>query len=134
MIVTKYNIEQIHNNWLVISKFIKDSISKSGCDDYDLEDIKECLYNEQMFCFVGIEKNIIGVVIISLIIYPKQTVAFITCYGGKFVTNKDAWDKLLNEFKKYGVTKIQGYVRKSVARLTNKLGFINKQILVEYKV
>ena len=134
MIVTKYNTEQIHNNWFAISKLIENSIQFSGCDDYELEDIKQYLYNEQMLCFVGIEQNITGVVIISLIVYPKQTVAFITSYGGKFVTNTDAWGKLLNEFKKLGVTKVQGLVRKSLARLTKRLGFVDKQILVEYKV
>lgn len=134
MIVTKYNIEQIHNNWSVISKLVEDSINKSGCDEYTVNDIKEYLYNERMLCFVGIEQNITGVVIISLIVYPKQTVAFITNYGGKFVTNLDAWGKLLNEFKKLGVTKVQGLVRQSLVRLTKRLGFVNKQILVEYKV
>lgn len=134
MIVTKYNIEQIHNNWSVISKFIENSIKQSGCEDYDVEDVKECLYNKDMLCFTVIEKDkIIGVVIVSLIVYPKQVIAFITNFGGKLITNKDAFNKLLNEFKKLGVTKIQGYVRESVARLSNRVGFVNKQILVEYK-
>jgi len=134
MIVQKYNIEQIHNNWSVISGFIDDSIALSECDDYGVEDIKECLYNGEMLCFAGIENKISGVAIVSVIAYPKQTVAFITNYGGKFVTNKDAWNQLVNEFKKLGVTKVQGFVRESVARLSGRLGFVNKQILVEYKV
>lgn len=135
MIVTKYNIEQIHNNWSVISKFIDKSIADGQCEDFESLDIKEYLYNEQMFCYAVIDKDkIVGVVIIALHIYPKQTIAFITCYGGKSITNKDYLNKLINEFKKLGITKIQGNVRESVARLTNRLGFINKQILVEYKL
>jgi hypothetical protein len=37
-------------------------------------------------------------------------------------------------FKAFGATKVQGYVRNSVARLTKRLGFVEKQILVEHKL
>jgi hypothetical protein len=33
-----------------------------------------------------------------------------------------------------GATKIQGYANESVARLWKRIGFVNKQILVEHKL
>jgi hypothetical protein len=85
--------------------------------------------------FVGVEKDKIqGVIVISFVQYPKQKVAFICAYGGKFVTNKEAYKQLCLLFKAFGATKVQGYVRNSVARLTKRLGFVEKQILVEHKL
>ncbi len=58
--------------------------------------------------------------------------AFICAYGGKFVTNQEEYKQLCLLFKAFGATKVQGYVRNSVARLTKRLGFVEKQILVEH--
>ncbi len=135
MLVRRYSPKQIQSEWAVIEGYIADALTKSECDEYDVEDIKSSLINEHLHLFVGVEQDKIqGVIVISFVQYPKQKVAFICAYGGKFVTNKEAYKQLCLLFKAFGATKVQGYVRNSVARLTKRLGFVEKQILVEHKL
>ncbi len=135
MLVRRYSPKQIQSEWAVIEGYIADALTKSECDEYDVEDVKSSLINEHLHLFVGVEQDKIqGVIVISFVQYPKQKVAFICAYGGKFVTNKEAYKQLCLLFKAFGATKVQGYVRNSVARLTTRLGFVEKQILVEHKL
>ena len=135
MLVRRYSPKQIQSEWSVIEGYIVDALIKSECDEYDVEDVKSSLINEHLHLFVGVEQDKIqGVIVISFVQYPKQKVAFICAYGGKFVTNKEAYKQLCLLFKAFGATKVQGYVRNSVARLTKRLGFVEKQILVEHKL
>lgn len=135
MLVRRYSPKQIQSEWSVIEGYIADALTKSECDEYDVEDVKSSLINEHLHLFVGVEQDKIqGVIVISFVQYPKQKVAFICAYGGKFVTNKEAYKQLCLLFKAFGATKVQGYVRNSVARLTKRLGFVEKQILVEHKL
>ena len=135
MLVRRYSPKQIQSEWAVIEGYIADALTKSECDEYDVEDVRSSLINEHLHLFVGVEQDKIqGVIVISFVQYPKQKVAFICAYGGKFVTNKEAYKQLCLLFKAFGATKVQGYVRNSVARLTKRLGFVEKQILVEHKL
>ena len=135
MLVRRYSPKQIQSEWAVIKGYIADALSMSECDEYDVDDVKSSLINEHLHLFVGVEQDKIqGVIVISFVQYPKQKVAFICAYGGKFVTNKEAYKQLCLLFKAFGATKVQGYVRNSVARLTTRLGFVEKQILVEHKL
>jgi hypothetical protein len=135
LLVRRYSPKQIQSEWAVIKGYIADALSMSECDEYDVDDVKSSLINEHLHLFVGVEQDKIkGVIVISFVQYPKQKVAFICAYGGKFVTNKDAYKQLCLLFKAFGATKVQGYVRNSVARLTKRLGFVEKQILVEHKL
>jgi hypothetical protein len=135
LLVRRYSPKQIQSEWAVIEGYIADALTKSECDEYDVEDVRSSLINEHLHLFVGVEQDKIqGVIVISFVQYPKQKVAFICAYGGKFVTNKEAYKQLCLLFKAFGATKVQGYVRNSVARLTKRLGFVEKQILVEHKL
>lgn len=135
MLVRRYSPQQIQAEWSVIEGYIADALIKSECDEYDVEDVKHSLNNEHLHLFVGVEQDKIqGVMVISFIQYPKQKVAFICAFGGNLITNKEAYKRLCLLLKEYGTTKVQGYVRNSVARLSRKFGFVEKQILVEYKL
>jgi glycosyltransferase involved in cell wall biosynthesis len=48
--------------------------------------------------------------------------------------SQETFNKFKTVLKSMGVTKIQGGARESVARLWKRIGFINKQILVEQKI
>jgi hypothetical protein len=135
LLVRRYSPKQIQSEWAVIEGYIADALIKSECDEYDVNDVKSFLNNGHMHLFVGVEQDKIqGVIVISFVQYPKQKVAFICAYGGKFVTNKEAYKQLCLLFKAFGATKVQGYVRESLARLTHRLGFVDKQILIEHKL
>ena len=135
MLVRQYSPKQIQSEWAVIEGYIADALIKSECDEYDVNDVKSFLNNGHMHLFVGVAQDKIqGVIVISFVQYPKQKVAFICAYGGKFVTNQEAYKQLCALFRAFGATKVQGYVRNSVARLTKRLGFVEKQTLVEHKL
>jgi hypothetical protein len=135
LLVRRYSPQQIQTEWPVIEGYVEDAIKESECDEYDSQDIKKSLKSGSLDLFVGVEQDKIqGVIVISFVQYPKQKVAFICAYGGKFVTNKEAYKQLCLLFKAFGATKVQGYVRESLARLTHRLGFVDKQILIEHKL
>jgi hypothetical protein len=135
LLVRRYSPKQIQSEWAVIEGYIADALIKSECDEYDVEDVKSSLINEHLHLFVGVEQDKIqGVMVISFVQYPKQKVAFICVFGGNLVTNKEAYKQLCLLFKEFGATKVQGYVRNSVARLSKRFGFVEKQILVEHKL
>ena len=88
MLVRRYSPQQIQAEWSVIEGYIDQAIEQSKCDEYDSQDLKKSLESGLLDLFVGIEQDKIqGVIVISFVQYPKQKVAFICAYGGKFVTS-----------------------------------------------
>lgn len=135
MIVKQLTTKEIQTEWPVIEGYIDIALVESACDEYDTSDLKKLLDAGRLTLFAGLENDKIqGIIVISFLQYPKQKVAFICAYGGRLVTNKYAYKQLCLLFKDHGATKVQGYVRKSLARLTHRLGFVDKQTLIEHKL
>jgi hypothetical protein len=135
MQVIHLNAAYIHQHWGAIAEYLQPALDLSGVEEFNLDQLKVFIANGTWSLFVVIEKNkLCGAVVVSFANYPNDRIAFVTAIGGKFISSKETSDKFKELLKTMGATKIQGYARESVARLWKRIGFENKQILVEYRL
>lgn len=125
----------IHPNWDEISAYLKPALELSGVDSFNIDQLKVYIVNGNWTLFVVVEgEKLCGAVVVAFSNYPNDRIAFVTAIGGKFISSIETSDKFKALLKAMGATKIQGGARESVARLWKRIGFENKQILVEYKL
>jgi hypothetical protein len=135
MNVFPLNVAYLHQHWEEIAKYLNPALDLSGVEEFTLEQLKVYILNGNWTLFVVVEEGkLCGAVVVAFSNYPNHRVAFVTAIGGKFISSKETFEKFKVALKNMGATKIQGGARESVARLWNRLGFKNKQILVEYKL
>jgi len=135
MQVIHLNAAYIHQHWDAIAEYLQPALDLSGVEEFNLDQLKVFIVNGTWTLFVVIEENkLCGAVVVSFANYPNDRIAFVTAIGGKFISSKETSDKFKELLKTMGATKIQGYARESVARLWKRIGFENKQILVEYRL
>jgi hypothetical protein len=135
MNVFPLNVAYLHQHWEEIAKYLNPALELSGVEEFTLDQMKVYILNGNWTLFVVVEEGkLCGAVVVAFSNYPNHRVAFVTAIGGKFISSKETFEKFKVALKNMGATKIQGGARESVARLWNRLGFKNKQILVEYKL
>ena len=135
MKVIHLNAAYIHQHWDAIAEYLQPALDLSGVEEFNLDQLKVFVVNGTWTLFVVVEEGkLCGAVVVAFSNYPNHRVAFVTAIGGKFISSKETFEKFKVALKNMGATKIQGGARESVARLWNRLGFKNKQILVEYKL
>jgi translation initiation factor 1 (eIF-1/SUI1) len=135
MTVFPLNVAYLHQHWEEVAKYLNPALELSGVEEFTLEQMKVYILNGSWTLFVVVEEEkLCGAVVVAFSNYPNDRVAFVTAIGGKFISSKETFEKFKVALKNMGATKIQGGARESVARLWNRLGFKNKQILVEYKL
>jgi hypothetical protein len=135
MNVFPLNVVYLHQHWEEIKKYLQPALDLSGVEEFTLDQMKVYITNGNWTLFVVEEKGkICGAVVVAFANYPNDRIAYVTAIGGKFISSKETFDKFKALLKSMGATKIQGAARESVARLWKRIGFANKQILVEYKL
>lgn len=135
MKVTHLNAAYIHQHWDAISEYLQPALDLSGVEEFNLDQLKVFIVNGTWTLFVVVEEGkLCGAVVVAFSNYPNDRIAYVTAIGGKFISSKETFEKFKDALKSMGATKIQGGARKSVARLWNRLGFKDKQILVEYRL
>ena len=135
MNVFPLNVAYLHQHWEEVAKYLNPALELSGVEEFTLDQMKVYILNGNWTLFVVVEEEkLCGAVVVAFSNYPNHRVAFVTAIGGKFISSKETFEKFKVALKNMGATKIQGGARESVARLWNRLGFKNKQILVEYKL
>jgi hypothetical protein len=135
MNVFPLNVAYLHQHWEEIEKYLQPALDLSGVEEFTLEQMKVYIVNGN-WTLIAVEENkkLCGAVVVAFANYPNDRIAFVTAIGGKFISSRESSDKFKALLKSMGATKIQGYARESVARLWKRIGFANKQILVEYKL
>ena len=135
MNVFPLNVAYLHQHWEEVAKYLNPALELRGVEEFTLDQMKVYILNGSWTLFVVVEEGkLCGAVVVAFSNYPNHRVAFVTAIGGKFISSKETFEKFKVALKNMGATKIQGGARESVARLWNRLGFKNKQILVEYKL
>jgi len=122
----------LHQTWPLVEKFIADALQWSG-DDYTLDQTKTFLANGNWLLIVAIDENNIvhGASAVNFFNMPNDRVAFVIAMGGKLMTNQKTFAQFTELLKSYGATKIQGAVRKSMARFCEKFGLKERYRIVE---
>ena len=107
-----------------------------GEQDYTLDQIKVYLANGNWALIIAVNEieEVAGACTVTFINYPNDRVAFVTSIGGRLISDKDTYTQFKTILKTFGATKIQGAVRKSIARLWHRLGFKERYITVEDRI
>jgi hypothetical protein len=128
-------VDYAARTWPLVEKYVKMAIDH-GHGDYKLDQIKMFVNIGQWLLLVARDEqgNIHGAATSSFINYPNDRVAFITCIGGKLISNQETFKQMSDILKANGATKIQGMARPSIARLWKRYGFTERTMLVETRI
>lgn len=136
--VAPVGINYVHQTWPLVKEFVKATFDEGQnfpeeSLSYKVEHVLQFLASGQWVLLVALdeEAKIHGACTVSFINYPLHRVAFVTTYGGEFVSNQDVMNQFKNIMKSNGATKIQAYCRDSMIRLLSKFDFEPRNTLVE---
>ena len=122
-------------SWPLVEKHLASALAH-GHGDYTLDQIKLLVCMGQWLLLVAVDEggNVQGAATVSFLNYPNDRIAFITCIGGRLISNRDTYQEMCMILKSKGATKIQGMARPAVARLWKRYGFNERSALVEAKI
>lgn len=128
----------VNQTWPFVAPFIEDALQKGGdfpdwSANYNAEHIRLYVTSGSWLLIVAVDEEgkLHGACTVSFVNYPLHRVAFITSIGGKLITSEDALAQFKNILRASGATKIQGYVRESMVRLSKRYNFEPRNTLVE---
>jgi hypothetical protein len=135
MIVKHVNTSYCAQLWPSVEKHIAEA-HKYGGDDYTLDQVKAFICRGDWLLLVAVDEQgaIHGAATVSFLNMPNDRIAFITFIGGKLISSKDTYAQMVQIFKQFGATKIQGAARESIARLWHRYGFEERYRIVEAKI
>lgn len=135
MIVQHVPVEFVAQTWPLVEKYIS-SAEKFGGDDYTADQVKVYLAKNLWTLLVAVDENnqVQGAATVTFQNYPNDRVAFVTTMGGTMMVNEEVLGALKDTLKKFGATKIQGAMRPSMVRLSKKIGFVERYVIVELKI
>lgn len=133
------DVNYVNQVWPLVEPFIAEALQKGQQDNdsnYTTAHIQVYLTTGAWLLLVAVdEQNILyGAATISFLNYPLHRVAFITTIGGKLITNDETFAQFSSLLKQRGATKIQGFTRESMVRLSTKYGFKPVNTLIEVKI
>jgi hypothetical protein len=128
-------VEYMAQTWPLLEKHIA-SAEKFGGDDYTTDQIKVYLAKGLWHLFAAVnEENVVqGAATVLFQNYPNDRVAFVTTMGGNMMVNEEVLSAFKQVLKGFGATKLQGAMRPSMVRLSEKLGFVERYAIVEVKI
>lgn len=128
----------IHQVWSIVEPLLLPVFEKSSISAYyNIDNLKDYIIKGEQTLLVGvdIEGSIKGIATVQWLNYPNARIAYITAIGGKMLITKENHQELLKWVRAMGGTKIQGYARKSVARLwKQKVGYKPVHITMELDI
>ena len=135
MIVQHVPVEFVAQTWPLVEKHIA-SAEKFGGDDYTADQIKVYLAKNLWTLLVAVDENnqVQGAATVAFQNYPNDRIAFVTTMGGTMMVNEEVLNSLKQALKGFGATKIQGAMRPSMVRLSQKVGFVERYTVVELKI
>ena len=130
--------DHVQQVWPLVEGYLHDALNK-GVDfadwatSYNIHHVRQYVAGGQWLLLVAAdeENKIHGAATVSFINYPLHRVAFISCIGGKLISNQDTFEQLKAILKSRGATKIQGSGRDAIVRLWKRYNFEPRNTLVE---
>lgn len=127
-------IQWVHRVWEAVEPYLAEAVKYSK-GEYTLEQIKAYVAQGQWALLIAAnESGIAGAATLNFFNRANDRVAFITAFGGKFISNADNMTQLKNFVVSQGATVLEGAVRESVARLSKRFGFEEKYKVIEVKL
>lgn len=136
--VTPVGVNYVHQTWPLVKQFVVDTFTEGHVFPeetlpYKPEHVLQYLASGQWLLIVVLDEEgkIHGACTVSFINYPLHRVAFVTTYGGQFISNAEVMDQFKVLMKVHGATKIEAFCRDSMVRLLGRFGFEPRNTLVE---
>lgn len=127
----------LDNIWSYVKPFIEMGLQHSD-GEITVDQIRMCLVSGAMKLLVSKDigtQEIKSVLVVEIIPYPNYRCANIVCIGGKNLWMDDTDVAQLRRIcADFGASKIQGYVRPSVAKYLSRRGFSKKYEVVRLDV
>ena len=126
---------RVQQTWDAVEDYIASALKYSG-GEYTIEQARLLtgLGAWKLFIAVDDENVVHGACTVQFNPMPNDMVAFVTAIGGKYISDKDIWGRLVKLFKDNGATEVQGAVREASARWLKHLGFTEKYKIVGVKI
>ena len=127
-------VEHTHAAWHLVEGHLEKSVAQSN-GDVSLDEIKIRLLDGVWILFLVTDAtdDTVGCYVVSIYNRINDRVAYIVAIAGAIV-KKDLFVQMIGCLKEQDITAIEGDVRTSVARLLNRLGFINKSVKTYFKI
>ena len=136
--IRSVDVNHIQQSWHLVKGYLEDALTKgndfpdwAAC--YNINHVQQYVTAGQWLLLVAVDEQneIHGAGTVSFINYPLHRVAFVTCIGGKLISNHDTFAQLKQILKAHGATKIQGSGRDAIVRLWKRYDFEPRNTLVE---
>jgi len=113
-----FTTDDCAEHWLEIERHIAPAMDFSP--DITLADVRTAIFNEQ-YHVVGVYRvdELVGSVVYKI---QQETTAFILAMGGYWITQADSIDQFKDFLRFFGIRRMQGIARPSVARLWQRMG------------
>lgn len=136
--VRSVDVNYVQQTWPLVKSYLEDALTKGNdfpewAPCYNIDHVQQYVTAGQWLLLVAIDEQtqIHGACTVSFINYPLHRVAFITCIGGKLISNQETFNQLKLLLKAHGATKIQGSGREAIVRLWKRYNFEPRNTLVE---
>ena len=133
MIVTHVEPNYCAQTWPKIEAYLAEACKFD--DEYTLEQIKSFICTGQWMLLIATDSGKIhGAATVNFLNMPNGRVAFITAIGGRLISSQNTYGQMIEIFKHFGATKVQGAARESIARLWSRYGFKERYRIVEANI
>lgn len=122
---------EISRVWHLVYGFVSDGLAYAAGEYGVAELFRMLCEGEQQLVLAVDGERVVGAATINVEQFPNKRIAFITSLGGRDVLNEQGFSLLSDWAKSIGCDSVRGAVRPSMARLTRKVGFDQKYIIVE---
>jgi hypothetical protein len=113
-----FTTDQCVENWPIIERLIGPAMDFSP--DITLEDVRKAVFRE-LYHVVGVyrDNEMVGAVVYKI---QQETTAFILAIGGLWIAHESGIAQFKDFLRYFGMTRMQGIARPSVARMWQRLG------------
>lgn len=128
-------IEYAAMSWPYAEPFIEKAIPYSN-GDFTIDQLKSMVLTGQKLMLVLTDGDgaMHGAGTVAFMNNPNDRVALITTAGGRLITGSEEFSQMCFILRQRGATKIQSFVRPSMAKLLKKHGFSEVAALVEVRL
>ena len=120
--------------WGNVERFIADALSHDQ-GEFTLEQVKVYLSTGEWTLLGVFEgEEVVGAFVLQFVNYPNYRIAILVATGGKGIFDKELNVSFEAFVKSKGATKIRGFVRDSMVRLSNRFGYEKVYNVVEKQI
>jgi hypothetical protein len=130
--VQEVPIEFVNRAWSDVEKFITTSVEYAD-GEFTLDEVKARLVQGSWSLVVAVDESntVRGVATVAYYNRTDHRVAFVTNFGGKFVSNPEVFSQFASILVSKGATCMEGAVRDSMLRLWARLGARKKSTNIQ---